>query len=158
MVNLGRRWYLLAFDCGREDWRTFRVDRVDRPSPAGGRCAERDLPDAAEPAAYVAANLSGAWHRYEARVTLRCPAEVIRERPHLWGTVEAIDTGSCEYRTAEDDLDWLALRITMLGVDFEVHEPAELIERLRAIGGRIERALAPGTSRRPPGLSSPSRS
>ena len=37
LVNLGRRWYLVAWDCGREDWRTFRVDRIERPAPAAAR-------------------------------------------------------------------------------------------------------------------------
>src|ERR687890_151216 len=35
LVNLGRRWYLVAWDRRREDWRTFRVDRLDRPAAAG---------------------------------------------------------------------------------------------------------------------------
>ena len=40
LVNLGRRWYLVAWDCGREDWRTFRLDRIIAAG-AGGRCAAR---------------------------------------------------------------------------------------------------------------------
>jgi predicted DNA-binding transcriptional regulator YafY len=29
LVALGHRWYLVAFDLGRNDWRSFRVDRLD---------------------------------------------------------------------------------------------------------------------------------
>lgn len=54
LVNLGRRWYLLAWDCDREDWRTFRVDRLSRASPAGARFSPRPLP-APDAASYVAA-------------------------------------------------------------------------------------------------------
>ena len=140
LVNLGRRWYLVAWDCDREDWRTFRVDRLERLSPAGTRFAPRDLPTA-DAAAYVAANLSGAPSRYQARVTLHVPAEEVAERWLFTGSsVEPIDDRTCELRTSDDSLDWLAVRVAMLGVDFEVHEPDELVERVRELAARFERA------------------
>src|SRR4051812_24271743 len=52
LVNLGRRWYLLAWDRGREDWRSFRIDRLERPAVTGRRFAARELP-AEDAAAYV---------------------------------------------------------------------------------------------------------
>ena len=66
--------------------------------------------------------------------------------PLAWGTIEPIDERTCEYRTGDDDLDWLALRIAMLGVDFEVHEPPELVEHLRRAGaaGRAGGRVRPG--------------
>ena len=83
-------------------------------------------------------------NRYEARVTLHASAEAIAGRvPAHWGTIAPIDAETCEYRTGDDDLGWLALRIAMLGVDFEVHEPPELVEHLRALAGRLERAVRP---------------
>jgi predicted DNA-binding transcriptional regulator YafY len=140
LVNLGRRWYLVAWDCDREDWRTFRVDRLDRLSPAGSRFEPRALPND-DPAAFVAANLSGAPSRYHARVTLHTPVAELSERALLaGGTVEEIDERTCELRTSDDSLDWLAVRVGMLGVDFEVHEPPELVERLRELAARFGRA------------------
>jgi predicted DNA-binding transcriptional regulator YafY len=140
LVNLRQRWYLVAWDCGRTAWRTFRVDRIERVAPSGGSFAPRELP-AADAAAYVAANLAGASHGHRARVTLQVPAKEIASRiPAGWGTVEAIDERSCEYRTGDDSLDWLAVRIGMLGVDFEVHEPPELAERFRVLADRFGRA------------------
>lgn len=144
LVNLGRRWYLLAWDCAREDWRTFRLDRLERPREGGVRFTPgRPLPDGDDPAAYVAKNLSGARQRYEARVTLRAPAASLRER-HAWmgGALEPIDDETCEYRTSDDSLDWLAVRVGMLGVDFEVHEPPELLERFGELAARFARAAA----------------
>src|SRR5690349_24946042 len=41
LVHLGRRWYLVGWDRGREGWRTFRVDRVRRPAATGVRSEER---------------------------------------------------------------------------------------------------------------------
>ncbi len=74
LVNLGRRWYLVAWDCDRDDWRTFRVDRIERPRPAGARFAARRLPGDGEPAAYVAANLRQSPSRFTARITVHAAA------------------------------------------------------------------------------------
>jgi predicted DNA-binding transcriptional regulator YafY len=140
LVNLGRRWYLVAWDRRRDDWRTFRIDRLARPASTGVRFTPRRVP-ARDPAAFVEQSITGAPHRYSARVTLQAPAEEIAGRvPAHWGKIEKIDRRSCEYRTGDDDLGWLALRIAMLDVDFEVHEPPELGERLGALADRLRRA------------------
>jgi predicted DNA-binding transcriptional regulator YafY len=149
LVNLGRRWYLVAWDCDRADWRTFRLDRLERPRPAGTRSAARTVPGG-DPAAYVAANLSSGQSRYSARVVLHAPASEVEVLPYLWGTVVPLDGERCEYRTSDDDLDWLAMRIGMLGMDFEVLEPDVLAERLGTLAGRFARAAATGlTAGRP---------
>ena len=141
LVNLGRRWYLVAWDCDRDDWRTFRVDRLTRLSPAGARYEPRALPNGDDAAAFVAANLSGAPSRYQARVTLFAPVDQVAEHSLFTGSsVEAIDEHTCELRTSDDSLDWLAVRVAMVGVDFEVHEPPELVERVRELAARLERA------------------
>jgi predicted DNA-binding transcriptional regulator YafY len=145
LVNRGRRWYLVAFDRGRDDWRTFRVDRLRRPAAAGGRCAPRTLP-AADAAAFVEQSIAGTSHRYQARVTVHAPAAAVTGRlPWTASAVTPIDATRCEYRTEDDDLDWLALRIVMLGADVEVHEPPELPDALRTVAERLQRAI--GTSR-----------
>src|SRR5437764_5056516 len=140
LVNRGRRWYLVAWDRLREDWRTFRLDRLTRPASTAVRFRPRWLP-AKDAAAYVERSIAGAPTRYEAVVTLHAPAEEISARvPAHWGTVEAIDDHTCEYRTGDENLGWLALRIAMLDVDFAVHEPPELAEHLRALARRLARA------------------
>jgi predicted DNA-binding transcriptional regulator YafY len=142
IVNLGRRWYLVAWDRGREDWRTFRVDRLDRPASTGVGFDPRKLPTK-DAAAYVERSITAAPSRFEARVTLRVSAdEVASKVPSYWGTIEPIDEHTCEYRTGDEHLDWLAVRIAMLGVDFEVHEPPELVAELRTLADRLERAAA----------------
>ncbi len=146
LVSLGHRWYLVAWDDERADWRTFRLDRLERPAPMGTRFAAREVPGG-DPAAFVARNLRGAQHRHTARVTLHAPAQELRRRfPMTWGAFDPLDARSCEYRGSDDSLDWLALRIAGLGVEFEVHEPPELAERCRELGARLERAgrAAPG--------------
>jgi predicted DNA-binding transcriptional regulator YafY len=141
LVNHGRRWYLVAWDRRREDWRTFRIDRLAKPASTGVRFTSRKLP-AKDAAAYVEQSITGARNRFEARVTLHATAAEITSRvPVHWGAVEPIDTRTCEYKTSDDDVRWLALRILMLGVDFEVHEPAELTEHLQALALRLSRAV-----------------
>jgi predicted DNA-binding transcriptional regulator YafY len=148
LVNLGRRWYLVAWDRGREDWRTFRVDRLARPASSGVRFTPRRLP-AKDAAAYVERSITGAPHRFEARITLHAPADAITGRvPPHWGTIEPIDGRTCEFRAGDDDIGWLAMRLAMLDVDFDVHEPPELVERLGALGRRLSRAVA-APSKRP---------
>src|SRR5439155_1374081 len=106
----------------------------------GVRFTRRKLP-AKDAAAYVRQSIAATPSRFEARVTLRAPAEEVTARvPSYWGTIKPIDALTCEYTTGDDDLRWLALRVAMLGVDFEVHEPPELVEHLRALAARLERA------------------
>ena len=74
-------------------------------------------------------------------MTLLVAAQEIESRiPTHWGSVEPRGARSCEYRTGDDDLTWLAMRIAMLGVDFQVHEPPELAEHLRGLASRLARA------------------
>jgi predicted DNA-binding transcriptional regulator YafY len=140
LVNLGRRWYLVGWDRRREGWRTFRVDRLSRPAATGMRFAARKLP-ASDAAAYVEQSIAGARSRYEARVTVHASVDEIATRlPYVAGALEPIDAHRCEYRTSDDDLEWLALRIATLGVDVDVHEPPELIAQLNALARRLWRA------------------
>jgi predicted DNA-binding transcriptional regulator YafY len=142
LVNHRQRWYLVAWDRGREDWRTFRVDRLSNPVTTGVRFQEHTLPGQ-DPAAFVAQSITSAPTRFEARVTVHAPAEEIASRLRFYGgEVRALDLGTCEYRAGDDNLAWLALRILMLGVDFQVHQPPELVEHMRALASRLERAGA----------------
>jgi predicted DNA-binding transcriptional regulator YafY len=154
LVNLGRRWYLLAWDRRREDWRTFRVDRLQRPTAAGVSFLPRKLP-ASDASAYVERSVRDVPSRYEALVTVHASAEEMSSRmPVYWGSFEPIAADRCRYRTRDDDLGWLATRVAMLGADFEVHEPPELVAHLRELSRRLRRATAgsrrSGGAGRPP--------
>jgi predicted DNA-binding transcriptional regulator YafY len=141
LVNLGRRWYLAAWDLAREDWRTFRIDRISRPATTGVRFAPRKLP-ARDAATYVRQSIRSTPTRYQACVTFQLSAEEMAGHfPPWWGAeLEAVDDRCCRYRTGDDNLAWLATRIAMLGVDFVVDEPPELIEHVRLLAARLERA------------------
>src|SRR6201996_5914868 len=123
LVNWGRRWYLVAFDAGRGDWRTFRVDRITPRTPGGGRFTPRPLP-AADLAGWVAHRVAtGAW-RYRARVTAFAPPAAVSERigPYV-GTVTATGDQTCVLDTGSDSLATMAVYLGFLGWDFRVDSP-----------------------------------
>jgi predicted DNA-binding transcriptional regulator YafY len=140
LVHLGRRWYLLAFDLDRDEWRTFRVDRIEAPLSPGARFAPRRLPDD-DVAAYVSRAMSSARDRYQARVILHAPIESLARRvPPSYGSLERIDEHSCMLHTGSDWLGGLAIYVAELGVDFTVVEPPEFAEHVRELAGRFARA------------------
>jgi predicted DNA-binding transcriptional regulator YafY len=140
LLAAGRRWYLLAYDNDRHDWRIFRVDRIQRPQPTGVRTAPRELP-ADDAAAYVTGKAFALAPTYRAVATLRAPAaDVARRLGDYAGDLEPIDEHTCRLRSHTDTLEWLALRLAMLGCEFQVQQPPELAEYLRALGGRVTRA------------------
>jgi predicted DNA-binding transcriptional regulator YafY len=140
LVAARRHWYLVAFDNDREAWRTFRVDRITGLRPTGGRAAPRELP-AADAAAYVAETLYDLAPTYRAVATIQAPARDVAARlGSACGDLEALDERTCRLRSAADTLEWLAFRLAMLGCEFEVHEPPELANYLRALGARLTRA------------------
>jgi predicted DNA-binding transcriptional regulator YafY len=142
LVNWGRRWYLVAYDVDSQDWRTFRVDRMHVRTPTGPRFQARELPEP-DLAAYVSRRASSAAWRYRTRVTVHAPAETVLERINpAVGTVEAIDEHSCVLDTGADSIDTLAVYLGMLGVDFSVVDPPELVEHVRTLAARYRRATA----------------
>src|SRR3954449_1139939 len=103
LVNRGRRWYLVAWDRRRADWRTFRLDRLAGPASAGLRFTPRKLP-AKDAAAFVAQSMADRPHRFEAVVLLHATAEEITSRvPRYWGAIEPVDDRTCEYRAGDDN-------------------------------------------------------
>jgi predicted DNA-binding transcriptional regulator YafY len=143
LVPMSRRWYLLAWDTSRRDWRTLRVDRIGSTPVTGARFAERALPDD-DPARYVAARVSSQAYRHTARVTLHAPvAELAGRIGPATGTLTALDAGSCQLVTGADSLPGLAFLLASLAVDFTVHEPPELRAHLAAMATRLANAAGP---------------
>jgi predicted DNA-binding transcriptional regulator YafY len=139
LVYTGRRWYLLAWDRDREDWRTFRADRITPRLPAGPRFAAREPPeDAARHVVRGTASL--AW-THPARVRLLVPAEAVAEHvPPAAGLLHPVDRHSCVLETGGATLDGLVGYLTRLDVPFQVLDPPELRVRLRRLAQRYAAA------------------
>jgi predicted DNA-binding transcriptional regulator YafY len=145
LVHTGRRWYLVAWDLDRDDWRTFRVDRIAGLSAAGHRFAPRQPPEG-DVARYTSRGLSTEVYRYQARLTLHVPAEVAAERiTPTSGLVEPIDDRTCTLHIGSRSLDELAVWLAVIGFDFDVHEPPELADHVHGLAKRLARVrLVPG--------------
>ncbi len=140
LVSLGRRWYLVAYDLQRQDWRSFRLDRLEHPRNTGARFAPRQLP-AKDAVAFVRAgiaNIPGLAHSVE--VLIHAPAATVRAAVGQWAAVEEIDAGRCLLRMTVDNLNWAALALGSVGAEFEVVRPPELVARVREWGTRFVRA------------------
>ncbi|MBZ3902706.1 helix-turn-helix transcriptional regulator [Streptomyces griseiscabiei] len=154
LVCTERRWYLVAWDVERADWRTFRVDRVTPRPPHGPRFPPRE-PPAEDLAAYVSQGVSRGVYASQAVVRLLVPLEeaAARVSPSA-GTLEPYDEHSCLLRTGAPSLDVMAIHVMMTGVDFEVVEPQGLTETIRTLRDRLSAALArTGDAASPPGPS-----
>ncbi|GAA2203890.1 YafY family protein [Nonomuraea monospora] len=139
LVSLGRRWYLVAYDLERHDWRSFRVDRLSAPQGTGSRFRPRPLP-AGDAAEFVRAGLDNVPRSYRVEVVVRAPAEVVRERVGRWSTVEEGDDGECLVRMVVDSLEWPIMALGLIGAEFRVVSPPELLNQVREWGARFSRA------------------
>ena len=139
LVSLGRRWYLVAYDLDRGDWRSFRLDRLRAPAVTGARFAPRRLP-ADDAAAFVLAGLGARPSPHQVEVLVHAPAAEVVPHVGRWATVTEVSPGTCLIRMTTDNLDWPAMALGSLGADFTVHSPGELFEHVRRWAALYSRA------------------
>ncbi len=139
LVPLGRRWYLVAYDLHRHDWRSFRLDRLTDPRRTGARFRPRALP-ADDAAAFVRAGMAAlAPVRHDVEVLVHAPAQRVREAVGRWAEVEEAGERSV-LRASVDDLAWPAMMLGTIGAEFEVRRPPELRALLADWSARFARA------------------
>ncbi|MET9598686.1 YafY family protein [Streptomyces sp. NPDC006459] len=141
LVSTGSRWYLVAYDLEREDWRTFRVDRVDEAFATGARFARRDLPMEAEE--FVRRGLRGGEKQpYLVEVVFAAaPAQL-----PAWLRAAALpgaDGGTTVRFESADAPEWTVARLALTGLPFTVREPGVLRAAAGAMAARLTGAAAP---------------
>jgi predicted DNA-binding transcriptional regulator YafY len=143
LVLLGRRWYLVAWDLTRFDWRSFRLDRLSEPHSTGAAFPQRQLPtgDAAE---FVRAGIDNLATRYEVEALVHAPAAFVRARIGRWGTVDHVDDDRCLLRMSADSLDWPMMALGVTGSDFEVIATPAMLDHVREWVDRFGRAAQHG--------------
>ena len=139
LVPLGRRWYLVAYDLVRHDWRSFRLDRLTGPRRTGARFRTRELP-AADAATFVRAGIERPAEQFAVEVLVHAPAATVRARLGRWATVDEDGPGRCVLRMRTDSLDWPAMGLGSVGAEFEVRSPPELLDLVREWAARFGRA------------------
>lgn len=142
LVHTGRRWYLVAWDVDRAEWRTLRVDRIGSQPQAGSRFVPRQ-PPAEDIGAFTSRGISTQVYRYHGEFTMHTSAARLAEIvPPTAGTIEPIDDERCQLHAGSNSLEQMAIYIGLLGVDFDVVAPAELRPLLAEAGARLTRASA----------------
>jgi predicted DNA-binding transcriptional regulator YafY len=141
LVRLGRRWYLVGYDLDRQDWRSFRVDRLDGPRGTGARFRPRQLP-AEDAAAFVRAGLRNLPTPYLVEAVVHAPAPAVRDRIGRWAEVEEQAADRCRVRMRADALEWPAMALGTLRAEFTVLDPPEMVDYLRDWSARFARATS----------------
>jgi predicted DNA-binding transcriptional regulator YafY len=142
LVYTGRRWYLLAWDLERDDWRTFRADRIRPRTSTGPRFVPRE-PPGGDAAAHVLRGLGVLAWEHRARIRVPEPIEVVAERlvPGA-GLLTALDDHTTVVETGSGSLHDLAVYLGRLELPFTVVDPPELHDLIRDLAARFHAATA----------------
>ena len=155
LVTWGGRWYLVGYDLERDDWRTFRVDRMTPKTPTGPRFAPRELPGRRRREVHL--GVPGRPVAVPRRVILHADAAEIAR----WARGEAIveELGPDRCRVLPGSWSWTGSpTFGMFDVDSivgpaELREAAARLSRRYAEGGRtrgmLDLARRTGRLRRP---------
>lgn len=142
LVARDGRWYLVAWDLDRGDWRLFRVDRLAPRTPAGPSFTPRDIPSG-DARAFVAARFRGSTDEVRwpcaGEVVIHLPARAVRP----WvadGVVDELDEATC--RVSLGSWSWMGLLASIARFDapFEIVGPPELMDAAAALERRMRDA------------------
>ncbi|MFV0126135.1 helix-turn-helix transcriptional regulator [Streptomyces sp. HMX112] len=140
LVASDRRWYLFAHDLDRDDWRSFRVDRMTEVSARTWRFRPRAAPDAAT---YVQEGVASRVYPHQAHFLVHASAETVRAQlPASSAVVRRRGSELCEVLSGAERLDAVLMHVLLLGHDFAILDPPELGTRCRALAQRLLSAAA----------------
>lgn len=121
LLNVGRRWYLLAWETQREFWHTFRVDLLTPRTPLGARFTPREMPndDVAE---LISRDGNIVPFKILAPITLAASiTEAAEKIPPTVGYLEAVDENTCLLHIGANSYDEMAVRLGLAGFPFTIH-------------------------------------
>jgi predicted DNA-binding transcriptional regulator YafY len=145
LVSWQRRWYLVGRDPAAGTWSPYRVDWMTLRTPGGAHFTPTSLPGG-DYTAFVLREVAFRGWNVHARVTVDAPAaEVLARINPTVGVVESVDDTRCVLVTGADSMEIVAVYLGMLGLDFHVTRPPELVRHLRLLGERYRRSVQPGS-------------
>lgn len=153
LVVLRQRWYLFDWDRDRRDWRSFRLDRVGDLTLTHAPYTRRE-PPAEDLAAYLERRFEGAPRGHVVTVLFHASAaEVAARLIRVDGSLVAVGPDAARYVGWVDSHEWMALALTLTGLDFRVEGPVEFARRVAEISERLGRAVTGehGSGRAPSG-------
>ena len=139
MVSMGRRWYLVAYDRDRQDWRSFRVDRIAEPRTSGQTFRPREIP-AEDALSFVQAGIRRMPQRYAVRMVLDADPADVAAFVGRWAVVSG-ERGRAVLEMNADTLDWPMFMLANIDADFVVESPPELAEAVSRAGARFARSV-----------------
>jgi predicted DNA-binding transcriptional regulator YafY len=147
LVSLGRRWYLVGYDLDRNDWRSFRLDRMtEQPDSTGARFRPRELP-AADAAEFVRSGIRERPAGCQAEVIFEAPAAAIVASIGRWATVEDTGDGRCLARINADTVDWAVTALGVTNARFTLLGPQQVADRVADWAARFAAATAQPSDR-----------
>lgn len=132
ILSVERRWYLFAWDLDREDWRTFRLDRVHAATASTLTFTRRETPDIER-----TVRESIALGPYRGGITVRLLAPAAQVEPLVplrSATITPDGEDACILRAGMEDPSWVAMHLARLGIEMEVIDPPELLEVIERMG------------------------
>jgi predicted DNA-binding transcriptional regulator YafY len=140
LAHTGRRWYLVAWDLDREDWRTFRVDRVEQVAAVGIQFVPRKFPG--DIVAYVSQAIRYTAYAHRVRLKLKGAHEVLSKQVSPWcGKLERLDDEHCSLDMGADSMEMLVTMMVMTGMEFEMLDSHELKPEMRKVVERLARSF-----------------
>ena len=139
LVTAGRRWYLVAWDGQRDDWRTFRLDRIQEPRSVSSHFTPREIPGG-DAAGFVAASLGFGDRHHEAKLVIHAPFTevegVLRWADH---TLMEADAERCVVQIRSEDLGRLAMTVAEIALNAPVTviEPADLADTIARLARHL---------------------
>jgi predicted DNA-binding transcriptional regulator YafY len=137
VVPIRRRWYLVAWDLDRTDWRIFRLDRITEPRPTGRHFDARALP-APDPVTYVTRSIASIPTAYHVKVVVEAPIPPVENVLGPWGTATTEGPDTTRIEMDVDDLSWPTMFLAALNVNIQRAEPPELRTLLQQLAEHFQ--------------------
>ena len=143
LVSWQRRWFVVARDPRSDTWAPYRLDWLRLRTPGGRRFTPRPLAGE-DYTSFVLREVAASGWSVRARIAVDAPAEDVLARINpTVGVVERTDADHCVLVTGADSVEIVAAYIGMLGLDFHVTDPPELVAAVERLGRRYLRAVPP---------------
>lgn len=135
-----RRWYLVAWDLEREDWRTFRVDRIAAPVAVGPRVPAREFPG--DVSTYVTDAISRAPYSLQAEFVLTGSLAELQPRVQSWmGVLQPMRGDRCLFTTGAESAEGVLCHLLLIGAPFQLRKPRALGPQLSAAVQRLAQSV-----------------
>ena len=149
VVPLNRRWYLIAWDLDRDDWRNFRLDRIDDANATNRRFTPRPLPGD-DPANFLRETITALRSVHNVVLIVDTPIEAVERHLGPWGSAISVNEGTTRIEMNIPDFGWAVLMLAILDAEIRHVEPPEFRRFLHGLSRRFLALAAPDSAEAQP--------